>query len=405
MATTTHTCPFCNAQFPAAGPSEPRVCPRCHEPLPGHEGTAGADAPGATPAPRRSNRSVATVLGLIILGMGGVALAYALWTVAFRRGNDPRESTRVEVVAPAELRGLGYVPSGINILVGIHVGELMQSSEGRELVYRLRLPGGNASLEGIEQWLGMPLSEVDHVIFGFQTEAIAFPPTLIFLQTRKPIDTAKMVEYFKGTGAQPMGNKKYHLIRLPGLGLECALWFTSDNYRAILYAPMGSLGDVPDQPHPGTDHLAPHVRQFLREQKKGTQLWLHGRVEDWEKTLLPLVVNNLNLPGVPKKELQLVLKLRQLDLALQLGDGLRVSTRVEGKDAEAAKDLAGFVQGIWIGGRAFGGSPEMQSLSQELEKNRKVEQQDAVLTLETTASAEAVRTAFQPRPQEPEKKP
>jgi hypothetical protein len=363
-----------------------------------------ASAAGATAPPPRSNRSVAGILGLVILGMGGIALAYALWTVAFRRGNDSRESARVEVVAPAELRGLGYAPSGMNIFLGIHVGELMQTPEGRELVSRLRLPAGNVSLEGLEQWLGLPLSELDHVLFGFQSEAIGFPPTLIFLQTRKPIDTAKMIEALKGTGTQTQGKKRYNIVRLPGLGLECALWFTSDNHRAILHAPVASLGDIPDQPNPGTDHLTPHVRQFLREQQKGTQVWLHGRVEDWEKTFLPFVAG-LELPGVPKKELQMVMKLKELDLALQLGEGLRVSTRVVGKDTEAAKDLAGFVQGIWTGGRVFGNNPEMQAFSQELEKNRKTEQKDTVITLETRASAEAVQKAFQPRPPEPEKKP
>lgn len=405
MATTTQTCPFCNAQFPSDSPSGPRVCPRCQEPLPGYQGNETADAARSATTPPRSNRSVVGILGIIIVGMGGIALAYALWTVAFRRGNDSRESTKVDIVAPAELRGLGFVPSGMNILLGVHVAELMESPEGRELVSRLRLPAGNVGLESLETWLGMPLSEVDHVVFGFQTDAPAFPPALIFLQTRKPIDTGKMIESLKGGGGQTLGNKRYNRVRLPGLGFDWALWFTGDNHRAILHVSMAPLGDIPDQPHPNADHLAPHVKQFLREQKKGTQVWLHGRVEDWEKTLVPLVVNSLDRPGVPKKELQMVMKLKSLDFTLQLGDGLRVSTRVEGKDADAAKDLASMIQGLWMGARVFGSNPEMQAFSQELEKNRKTAQKDTIFTLETSASAEAVRKAFQPQPPEPEKKP
>ena len=79
---------------------------------------------------RRSNGTVATfVLGnMVVVAM--VVLPFALATTGFRRGNDPRRppvdggprlTSATEILAPAQLPGLGYLPDDCNVVAGIHV--------------------------------------------------------------------------------------------------------------------------------------------------------------------------------------------------------------------------------------------------------------------------------------------
>src|SRR5262245_42599162 len=156
MPSETLTCPYCNGQLPA---SSAAVCPRCGESLPGHR---AADAPARATPQRRSNRKVVSLLILLMTTMAVVGLAFAWWTIADRRSRDPKEKTKVEVTAPADLKLLGYVPGDADIILGVHVGELIEQPLGRDLLNGLRLPVGNVGFDFIEQWTGIPLDDIDH---------------------------------------------------------------------------------------------------------------------------------------------------------------------------------------------------------------------------------------------------
>src|SRR5437764_9185 len=132
--------------------------------LPARPSASGRDA-------RRSNRTVAgVVLGLMVLMAAG-GLTLALWTQSVRRAHDKgivkRPSRRpalpplsgrepaVEVVAPAHLPALGYLPPETSLLAGLHVQELLASPAGKELADAPLGPAG-VRLASVRKWTGLP---------------------------------------------------------------------------------------------------------------------------------------------------------------------------------------------------------------------------------------------------------
>src|SRR5262249_54991934 len=152
----TLTCPYCNArQPPQAGLTAGQrvTCPRCGEAFkvtttPAFTPEAPASlptppAPSAPPAvrtkPVRANRLVAGVILGVMRVMAGTGLTYALLTVQQRREHDralPRKSRRPwltdqptagDVVASADLAGLGYLPPPTGVVAALQVEELLAS--------------------------------------------------------------------------------------------------------------------------------------------------------------------------------------------------------------------------------------------------------------------------------------
>lgn len=402
MLAETMTCPFCNAQFPAE--DGPRVvCPRCQEVLPGRDGAPAsrvALAPELAARPRRSNRSVLTALLLVMIGMASLALVFAVWTTWERRRRDNLPPTKVVVTAPAGLSSLGYLPPNCDIVLGLHVGELLEHPLGRDLLTRFRLPVGNIGFDSLQQWTGVPLEEIDHAVLGVVTQTGAFPYFTLVVQTRRPVHTRKLVEAIQAGSAQTQGNKKYYPVRMLNGLLTSGLWVTEDEMRVVLTSHL-ALDLVPDVRHADQEHLLPSIRKFLDARTPGTQFWAVGHIKDWEMTLLPTA---LTLGQVSKETGDLVKQFRGLEGWFQLEQDLTVNARIEGQDASAATTVATLLTVLWKGGRLFGGRGESQPLVQELSANLRLERKDNAVTLETKAQGAALRNAFASSPPDPEKK-
>lgn len=397
MPSETLTCPYCNSQFQASdGPGV--ICPRCQEVLPSRN-TPRADGAGFAPAPtqptRRSNRSVLTALLAAMIAMAALGLVFIIWTNVDRSRRHARAPTKVEVTAPAGLSSLGYLPADCDVVLGLHIAELLEQPYGRELLGRFRLPVGNVGFDFLEQWTGVPLEEIDHAVLGLMTQTGVFPRLTLVVQTRRPVDTRKLTEALKAGGSKKQGSKKYYPLHV-GI-LQVGLWVTEDDSRLIVTSEF-ALDQVPDAPNPGSTHLLPPIRQFLRERAPGTQLWVVGHIEDWEKTGLAGLIHVGQVP----EEGKALTRLRDLGLWLRLGQDVELNARLEGRDAAAAATLAGLVEGWWKGGKMFGGRAEMRLLGQELSENLRTEKTDNTVTLQTKVSGAALRKALSPP--EPERK-
>ncbi len=400
MSSDTRTCPFCNARFPVvAPPAERVVCPRCGEPLPG-QNVNGVQAAAPAPPPsaeRPSKKRVVGVLALVMTTMAAVGLAFALWTVKDRRKRDPREPTKVEVTAPAGLAMLGYLPSDTDVVLGLHVAELLEQPRGRDLLERVRLPVGDIGIHSVQQQLGIRVEDIDHLVVGLRTAAGGgIPRTTILVQTRKPVDTKKVLEARKAGSRKKQGAKSYRPSSLPvtgGISLDAALWLTDDDYRLILQAPENTLSALPDEPNPSSDHLAPPLRQFLRERTRGTQLWVVGDIEDWKQTLLE---GAMHWEIVPEAAGKLIMNVRGFGFWAGLGDGVQVGGHVDGRDEAGAAAVAALLKLGWRAERLFGDAPELRPLTRELDQNLRMDLKDVRFTIQTKASAEALRQVFAP---------
>src|SRR5216684_6778332 len=197
MTPETLSCPYCNSSVslsPTVEPGQRVRCPRCQESFPYHAGERGHEIgddfePGPLlafqqPLPgieepsllrlRWTNRSLATTILAVMATMAVVGLIFAWVTIQDRRKRDHAEQTvaqdlaRVISIAPAKLAALDYLPSDTNVMVGLHLAELMGNSAARDLLVSAHGTGWN--LNTLEQWTGLKLSEVDHAVLGLSVE-------------------------------------------------------------------------------------------------------------------------------------------------------------------------------------------------------------------------------------------
>src|SRR5262249_20700652 len=153
------------------------------------------------------NRAVLRILFLIMGGMAAAGLAFALWTQHERRKRDATGPTPVVVTPPLELSSLRYLPGDVDTILGIHVAEILEDPTGRVLLTQLPLPVGNAGFDIIEQWTGLSLEEMDHLVLGLRVEEHILPRVTLVVQTRRPMDTKKVVAALKAKSASKQGKK------------------------------------------------------------------------------------------------------------------------------------------------------------------------------------------------------
>ena len=403
MSSMLVNCPYCNAQIPPTTSTQGvGECPRCGEKLPSRTSAAGQTGPAAKPSdqPRqRSNRGVVSGVIAVMVLMAILAAGFAWWTIADRRKRDPRDTAKVEVHAPADLPMLGYMHEDSNILMGFHVAELLEHPQGRDLLANLRFPLANVGLDFIERWTGTPLKDIDHVVIGLKTEWPGLPRTTILIQARKPFDSKLVGQNLNAIGWETLETKKYRLGRLPLLqfGMEGGIWLTDDDHRLVLSAPQLQLKHIPDIPHPNSSHLLPTLLKPLRERPRGTQAWIVGEVEDWEK----ISGAKLVFSAIGERVSKPIRAVQSFGIWMELGDSLQLTTEFGTTGKEGTDLLEGVLTSWAQGGALFADRPEAKALTEEFTKNLKVETSEKRLKLQTRASGDTVKKALTAEPAAP----
>jgi hypothetical protein len=495
MPTHPITCPYCNAFVSVPEPpAGPRLeCPRCgetfpyHGPAPGEVGPAlprpevNGETAEAVPAPRParrwSNRSVASIV-LLLMGLMAVgALVLALETQGVRRAHDtylPRErglperigpfassladilrvlggvglviallreligdrrrpSARylmvlagglilvglsflvlplsihraselgpgpqagpppVHVTPPAELSALGYLPPETNIILAVHVAQALEKPAGAEFLRQFRVGPTDADLADLEKWTGLKPADIDHVVLGVQVDDLLLPRPILIAVSRRPYDAARLRESLRATRANDRGTKHLYRFRLEKAALNPVLWCASET-AVVVTLTESDMDTVADKPAPASQHLAEPLRDLLKERvPAGTQVWLAGHSTSWETLQLFLS------PFLPEKELNLFGRVRTFGAWLPLDRGLAFQAAFQCADEEAAQALEKHLA------RRDDGSPVLRLLglrrdadpvSRELAETMKEERKDAWVTLEATASEDALRKALPSR--------
>jgi hypothetical protein len=399
----------------------PGVCPRCGERLPFASVAANGPAPpvpAAGPAPLGpveraaermrgwSRRSTALlVLGVMVL-MATAGLILALLTKGYRRANDhpqpPDErASRVRVVAPADLGGLGYLPPSTDVVIGLHVAEAMQDPAGRAFLGRFHpadLWRGRADNQpgldtgSLEQWTGLSLDDIDHVVVGLTTKDRLIPRLVLVVQTRGRYDAEKVRAALKASRSPEPGRLLYR-FQLQKPPLEAVLWFAAERTLLVGLSPE-DLQEVPDTPRPGVDHLAAPLQMMLKERMaSGGQVWVIGHADDWDKTSARLL-----LAGMSKEGRQALENVRTFGAWLQFGEGLTLNESFRCRDARSAEELERYLvppeeerKPI----KLLGGRPEMEAVARELARTLKAARQDEWVTVQAKANADTVRQALE----------
>jgi hypothetical protein len=330
------TCPYCNAEAPA-GARGTIACPLCGETFTLPDGPAGAAPPSSFTAPtpqappaiaayppdrRRANRIVAGIVIGVMFVMAATGLTYALMTVQVRREHDrslPRQSRKIferlrksgdpteptEAVAPSRLAALGYLPADTGVVAAVQVEELLASPAGKELRSQgVKLGGFELKLDDVKKWLGLGAEEIDHVVLGVQLrdgeDVDLTPPTHVVIRTRAAYDAAKVRAALQAGrpleaptpegGTRPLYNVKVRNVPL-------RLWLADE--RTLVLGLFGKMQDVPSKPHEGASHLPSELRQVLEQRiAPGAPLWLAGHCEKWDRTVLPVLLEEVKGPPV-----------------------------------------------------------------------------------------------------------
>ncbi len=343
------TCPYCNAPAslpPGTQAGQRIVCDRCGEAFALRPGQTGIQRPSAasdpapatgerrgvsppvaiteTPTPtampsagrprrplltpeqrRRRNRLTA---GAILVGMVLIAtlgLLYALNTVGTRRSNDtalrnrrPRTffgQNQPEPATPAQLAALGYLPDGVNVLVGLNLAELQHDRVGRQLLEQ-PLKVGNVEVRPGELagWCGLQRDAVDHLVLALATDDPILPRAVLLVRTRKPYDVGRVYSALKAERVPAADRKDLYRFTLPRTEVRAFLWCIDEQTLALTVLSSSFLEVVPSQPRQGLKHLSNDLRTLLEMRvDPGASAWVAGVFDERAplpfKNFLPLL--------------------------------------------------------------------------------------------------------------------
>jgi hypothetical protein len=375
MTDLSLTCPYCNATVTlpsSVGPGRRVRCPRCEEsfsvrgsdedPLTAGDpqsadlppmSLAGPSAQPEPPSRRWSNLSVAAaILGVMAL-MALIGFSWAWLTTEARRKRDQlappggTEAVRTVVVAPAKLPALGYLPSDVNVLAGLHVAELLAERSGRELFLSPRDATGVPHLDRLEQWTGLKLDTINHVVLGVRTEERLVPRITLVVQTRQAFDADQVRTALKAGRRSERAKRTLYRFTPGQSSLELTLWFAGDRTLVVGLIPE-DFDDVPLVPAAGVDRFAEPLRQLLAQRTgEGTQLWAFAHARDWQHALA-----FQSLPGLPSlpfgdagpADQPLLANVQALGLWLQLGSSVAANLAVGCNDRATAGRWAQVLQ-------------------------------------------------------------
>jgi hypothetical protein len=304
--------------------------------------------------PHTNGATALFVLGNMLL-VALIALPYALLTTGFRRSNDPPPRRDLNLSGPgksgegrgpAELAALGYLPADSNLLVGVHVTDLLREPAGKEFLANPSWRPLGLALGQVEKWTGLKQEAIDHVALGARTDGL--PQLTVVVRTARPYDPVSFrVLHDESKPTEHHGRLLYPLLLRPvGQG---ALWCVDE--RTLLlrlwWDPTGfpeMKESLPLRPRPGDAGLAPALRACLRERlPRGALVWVAGTSPPPQlvAAVLPFARGAKTVPAPLKK-------LRAFVAALAFYPGaeeVALVGNLEAADGKTAEALQRFLQG------------------------------------------------------------
>lgn len=371
MAAEILACPYCNSSVPLGSTAHPgqRIrCPRCQElfpydgPVSPTEAGNGWLAPSANgailepatidaPASRPSNLRVAAVVVGIMAGMAAIGFTFAWFTTDVRRRRDHLSPeglpAPIQATAPSQLEGLGYVPADANVLVGLHLAELLENPKTHDLVLRAF---GNSSAEGLrnlEGLTGVSANALDHAILVAEFEKhLLLPRVTIVVRTRQPYDSNQLRSNLHYS--RRIERNQRTIFRYPAerLNLEASFWCPDD--RTIVFAlTPEELEEMPLTSRPSVEAVPAILREQLEKLPAGTKAWAVGQSRNWDRWLKPIAIPGLpqaQAARLPTAEAQLLAQLHSFRAGIQLAEMAMGTLTVDLSNEAAARAAAGYLR-------------------------------------------------------------
>jgi hypothetical protein len=243
---------------------------------------------------RPKERPGALPVTILLSGLTAIIVTTGLMRVHLRRSSNPYPEELspyppINSVAPPHLSGLRYLPADTNLIAAIHVADLLKSATGRNLLDR---PGPFTQLE---QWIGLPLPEIDHVVLGLKVDDRLLPRLIVVVETLRPFSKKELKEKLKGSRFRDP-----EAIRFPS-DHSFIMGLTSDDLKAIPKPPpVPSPTRGGREGRGGINQLPPAIQTALRERiDKAARVWAVGASDDWERTVVLAYLNALPPPFPP----------------------------------------------------------------------------------------------------------
>ncbi len=262
---------------------------------------------GATTPPRP--RRIAGLIGLSALVLVVVELALVVMHARTPRPAELEGPPPVHAVPPAELAALGYLPQDTDLILAVHVAELLDDPVGHDLMVHL----GNESinLQSVENWSGLKVADIDHAVLGLSlTNDLPVHFTLV-VRARRAIDRQKVREKLKAKPQRELdGRTVYPFVMQTDLPvfskLDANLWFADEHTLVVAKRfADGAEHVIPVTPRTGLDHLRPALRHIIAERMgPSTRAWAAARLPDETDLFPPLRIVLLNRDNEPLKKLK-----------------------------------------------------------------------------------------------------
>jgi len=354
-------CPRCGESFTVLATQTASAGIQAEPPAPALSTTitTSPPVPGTIPGTAGTRKPRNWIIAALVLGVMGlmatVGLTFALYTQAERRANDlglkqrprrhllPFDRPDTEPAAPtrpAELAGLGYVPPGSNVLLGLQVAELLRDQAGRQLLNRPLEIGRQEVQPGqLANWCGLARDDVDHLVLALATDGPILPRVNLIVRTRRPYLADRVRSALKAEKVPDSAKKDLYRFSLPNGSLQPVIWFIDDRTLALGLLPS-HLDTIPAQPRQGLEHLPPDLRELLRERVEPAPVWCAGVVEERARGLLATL-----LPRLPKEELERWTALRAFTAWVQVREQVQVGAALHCRDEQAAEQLVQAMSG------------------------------------------------------------
>jgi hypothetical protein len=257
--------------------------------------------------------------------------------------SDPADEPLATPVAPSKLAALGYLPSNMNVVLGVQVRQLRQTDAGRKLLTeKIDTGTGNVVVARlVEGWTGLDLSELDHLVVAVRTDDVEVPQVVVVARSSRTIDRLQVISTLKAEERKSprKGPLVYH-FQSPNGVFRPTLWFADD--RTMVFDLLSTVNDAPETPREGLDHLPFTVRDALREKlDSGSLLWLVGSVNNWKKTTDRPWFQAVQtfVGGLRKVDLARLTSLQVLAVGVQVDQAVKAQAAIRCQDEVAAKSL------------------------------------------------------------------
>lgn len=276
---------------------------------------------------RPRNRPGPMRLTILLAGITVVVFTAGLLRVHIRLSSDPNAAEEILAppvlrhLRPIELSALCYMPADTNLIVGVHVAELMETPSGQEVL------AGNGparfwNWQQLQSWTGLDLHDMRYMVAGLKVDNNLLPRLVLVVETIRPFEVAKIQASLKA-GKWPDPE---------------AVRFLSD-HMLVLSLNRKDLQSIPSKVTGNADHLSPPLRSALKQRiALGAQVWVAGHAENWDKTLAAAY-----LASMPQKNHEILNKIQTIAVGVRVDEQPIVQAAFQCFDEPAAKAFLAFL--------------------------------------------------------------